>query len=228
MNPNDQVAAKEIKEQRFGCLPVLGLVVLAVLITVTLTFWVVKTNIFPTAFQPVTLNAKEEEVLEQKLERLGSLDTPRRAEQVDPSDPLEPEAYTEAGASRLISFTEKELNALLAKNTDWARKLALDLSNNLVSAKLLMPVDEDFPILGGQTIKVTAGLRLTYENGKPLIAIKGINIMGVPMPNAWIGGVKDIDLVKEFGGEEGFWKSFAGGIDNIRVEEGSLRIQLKE
>lgn len=228
MDPNSKVPAKEIKEHRFGCLPVVGIVVVAVVITFTLTVWVVKTNIFPSAFQPVTLDANEEEVLEHKLEKLGSLDAPRRAEQVDPNGSMEPEAYTEEGTDRQISFTEKELNALLAKNTDLARKLAVDLSDSLVSAKLLVPVDEDFPILGGQVIKVKAGLALTYENGKPVVAIRGISIMGIPMPNAWLGGVKNIDLVKEFSGEEGFWKSFAAGIDNIRVEEGSLRIQLKE
>jgi hypothetical protein len=102
------------------------------------------------------------------------------------------------------------------------------LSESLVSAKLLVPMDEDFPILGGQVLRVNAGLGLTYENGKPVVTMRGISIMGIPMPNAWLGGIKNIDLVKEFGGGEGFWKSFAAGIDNIRVENGSLLIELKE
>jgi hypothetical protein len=34
--------------------------------------------------------------------------------------------------------------------------------------------------------------------------------------------------VREFGGEAGFWKSFADGVDHIRVSEGRLEIELKE
>ncbi len=228
MDPNDQVPAKPLRGRRFGCLPVLGLLLGAVVVTVILTVWAIKANIFPSEFRPVTLDAAEEQVLEGKLEKLESLEAYRGAEHYGPNGALEPEAYGEEGASRRIAFTQKELNALLAKNTDLARKLAIDLSDSLVSAKLLMPVDQDFPVLGGQLLRVKAGLGLAYENGKPVIMIRGISIMGVPMPNAWLGGVKNIDLVKEFGGEQGFWKSFAAGINNIRVEEGNLVIDLKE
>jgi hypothetical protein len=52
--------------------------------------------------------------------------------------------------------------------------------------------------------------------------------MGVPVPNAWIGGIKNIDLVREFGDQQGFWKSFSEGVDNIAVKDGHLNIKLKE
>jgi len=35
----------------------------------------------------------------------------------------------------------------LATNTDLAHKLAIDLSKNLASAKLLVPLDPDMPVL---------------------------------------------------------------------------------
>ena len=66
-----------------------------------------------------------------------------------------PEPYSEKGIKREIRFTERELNGLLAKNTDLAKKLAIDLSDDLISAKLLLPVDEDFPILGGKIFSVS-------------------------------------------------------------------------
>lgn len=228
MDPNEQIAAKPIRERRFGCLPVLALVLGAVVVTAILTVWAVKANIFAREFQPITLNAKEGADLDGKIEKLESLEASRGSGHVGPNGTLEPEAYSEEGASRRIAFTEKELNALLAKNTDLARKLAIDLSDDLVSAKVLMPVDEDFPVLGGQLIRVKAGLGLIYEHGNPEVLIRGISIMGVPLPNAWLGGIKNIDLVKEYGGEQGFWKDFAAGIDNIRVEDGSLVMDLKE
>lgn len=52
--------------------------------------------------------------------------------------------------------------------------------------------------------------------------------MGVPVPNAWLGGIKNIDLVEKFGTEKGFWKTFADGVEDIKVEEGLLKIKLKE
>jgi hypothetical protein len=52
--------------------------------------------------------------------------------------------------------------------------------------------------------------------------------MGVPVPAAWLGGLKNVDLVSEFGAGPGFWKSFSEGVDDIRVEAGRVRIKLKE
>jgi hypothetical protein len=202
------------------------IVLVTVLVTVAATLLVVKIYLFPSEFRPVHLNAREERVLDDKLERLDALgaDPGRR----DDTGALVPERYSEAGADRTITLSERELNALLARNTDLARKLAIDLSDNLVSAKLLVPVDEDFPIMGGKILKVRAGLELAYRNNKPIVILKGISLMGVPIPNSWLGGLKNIDLVAEYGTDAGFWKSFADGVSNISVSEGKLQIELKE
>ena len=141
---------------------------------------------------------------------------------------LVPERYSEEGASREIVLTERELNALLAKNTDLATRLAIDLSEDLASAKLLIPLDEDFPIFGGKTLKVTAGLELAYADSRPIVALRGISVWGVPLPNAWLGNIKNVDLVREFGGEKGFWKAFSDGVEEIKVSEERLKIRLKE
>ncbi len=208
--------------RRFGCLQVAGIVVVAVIATVLVTIWAVKSYLFVSEFKPVTLDAKEEQALETKLKRLDVLETGTG----DMS--LEPEEYSEEGAKREINFTERELNALLAKNTDLARKLAIDLADDLVSIKLLVPMDEDFPMLGGKILRLKAGAEFAYRDERPVVVLKGVTIMGVPVPNAWLGGIKNIDLVKEFGADEGFWKSFSEGVADIRIEEGRLRIKLKE
>jgi hypothetical protein len=215
------------------------LIVLAtIVVTVGVTWWVLRTYIFPAEFRPVELSAKEEQVLNAKLERLDTLQTRRtrgtakiaRQQAADTASPafLEPEAYSEAGADRTITLSERELNGLLAKNTDLARKLAIDLSENLLSARLLLPVDPDFPVLGGHILKVRAGLELAYRNSRPVVVLKGISIMGVPVPNAWLGGMKNIDLVEYYGHETGFWKAFADGVDNVHVKDGNITMVLKE
>ncbi len=89
-------------------------------------------------------------------------------------------------------------------------------------------MDPDFPMLGGKTLKVKAGAELAYRDGRPVVKLQGVSLMGVPMPNAWLGGIKNIDLIDEFGQDEGFWKSFADGVKSIDVVEGFLKIELKE
>ena len=205
------------------------IVLVTMLLTVGMTLMVLKYYFFTSEFKPVQLSVKEEQVLDAKLDRLESIDSayqPRRGS--IESGALEPEAYSEAGADRSIRLSERELNALLAKNTDLARKLAIDLSDNLMSAKLLVPVDEDFPFMGGMILKVRAGVELAYRDGKPIVVLKGVSIMGVPIPNAWLGGLKNIDLVEEFGSGDGFWKAFSDGVQDIRIVEGDLQIELKE
>ena len=233
------VEAQPLKEktQKSGCLKIALIVVGAALLTSVLTVLLAKLYLFPKEFKPVTLSKSEERVLSNKIDALTS-NTPaaaRRSRSINTSskhrndarETLKPERYSEAGATREIHLTERELNGLLAHNTDMARKLAIDLSEDLASAKLLVPLDPEFPFLGGKTLKVTAGLELRYANERPVVILRGVSIWGVPIPNAWLGGIKNIDLVREFGMNQGFWSAFSAGVENIRVEEGKLTIKLK-
>jgi hypothetical protein len=211
------------------------LVVVVAILASAATVWVITRYVFPREFSPVQLSEREQRVLDEKIERVEAttLGRPRHGGAPSPAPPdagrpLEPERYTEAGATREIAFTERELNALLARNTDLARKLAIDLSQDMASAKLLVPLDPEFPILGGKTLKVTAGLELRYSDHRPVVALTGVSVWGVPIPNAWLGGLKHVDLVGEFGGQEGFWKSFADGIDFVQVTDGQVIVKLRE
>ncbi|MCI5139928.1 MAG: arginine N-succinyltransferase, partial [Candidatus Electrothrix sp. AR1] len=61
-----------------------------------------------------------------------------------------------------------------------------------------------------------------------VVVLKGVSVMGVPIPNAWLGGLKNIDLMQEFGGEPGFWQSLGEGVESIQVRDGELYVKLKE
>ena len=213
-------------------LKILGIVVVASVISTLVAIGVVYLYLFPGAFKPVTLSASEEQVLESKLEQLGSVQRSRvlhqDREQMEGKEDLQPERYNETDANREIILTERELNSLLAKNTDLASKLSIDLSQDLASAKLLIPLDEEFPLLGGKTLKVTAGLELAYKNEKPIVALRGISLWGVPIPNAWLGNIKHVDLVQEFRDQKGFWAAFSDGVAEMEISDGQLRVKLKE
>jgi hypothetical protein len=223
----------------FSGLQVFGIVVLVMIVAVAGTIFAARAWFFPRPFKPVVLSQQEEKRLERKLEQFERPGyKPLPAAKASKSKPqkndwlsdgrLKPEAYSEKGASREINLSERELNGLLAKNTDLARKVAIDLSADLVSARLLLPVDPDFPLFGGKTLRVRAGLELAYRDQRPIVKIRGVSIMGVPVPAAWLGGLKNIDLVKEFGSDQGFWKSFSDGVESITIREGQLHIELKE
>ena len=231
----EQINNQREARKGFGCLQVSLILLLGMIFAVAVTIFVLKRFMSPDEFAPVVLSQKEEQVLEAKLARLESMEiSDKNIDNIDleimdaDSEYVEPEAYSEEGASREVFFTEKELNSMLSSDPEMARTFALDLSDDLVSAKALIQVPEDFPMFSGKTIRGRAGLKVAFENGRPIVILKGVSIMGVPVPNAWLGGFKNVDLIQEFGEQEGFWKSFAAGVEFIQVKEGRLNLKLKE
>ncbi len=230
-------------KQGFSGKQVMLFVLLAILVTAGITYWLIRTYFFASDFDPVELSQEEQVELDTKLRNLGvdpeallpganrGPDAGGRIEdqiQRDRDGNVIPEAYSEVGASRVIDLSERELNAMLANNSDLSRRFAVDLSDNLASAKVLMPFDPDFPVLGGKTLRLNAGLEIDYRNEQPVVILRGVSVMGVPIPNAWLGGLKNVDLVNEFGGSEGFWQNFAEGVEVIEIADGKLHIELKE
>ncbi|WP_310599530.1 arginine N-succinyltransferase [Desulfobulbus sp.] len=214
---------------------VAGIVILAMLVTMVGTVFIVKSWLFPSPFEPVVLSKAEEQQLERKLERFERLGDrqvrhggEQRPREMPTAEDLTPEPYSEKGASREIRLSEREINGMIAQNTDLATRLVVDFANDLVSAKLLIPLDPDFPVMGGRILKVRAGAELAFRNSRPVVILRGLSVMGVPLPNAWLGGLKNIDLIQEFGTDPGFWKSFADGVETIEIRDGSLRVVLKE
>ncbi len=229
-------ASSGVRRRGFSGKQVLLFVLLAILLTAAVTFWFIRSYVYARDFEPVQLDVAEQTLLDTKLAGLGlnPVDVMPHGQRAQSEDKLDadgrliPEQYSEVGASRDIRLSEKELNAMLASNPDLARRFAVDLSSNLASGKLLIPVDPDFPIMGGKTLRVSAGLELDYQAERPVVILRGVSVMGVPIPNAWLGNLKNVDLVRQFGGESGFWRSFADGVESITIEDGSLHIQLKE
>ncbi len=221
------------KKTRFGWFHVLGIAFIGMIVTAMLTAWWIKQNIYASQFEPTRLSAKEQQVLDSKLAKLEhsavkKKASVKKAKPYHPSMPLKPEPYSEDNAKREISLSEKELNALIAKDPETAKRVAIDLADDLVSVKLLVPVDEDFPILGGKTLRLNFGITLSYKASRPMVAIRGVSLGGVPLPSAWWGDIKNKNLVEEFGSEGGFWDQFSKGVEDIKIRQEHLWIKLKE
>ncbi len=232
MNETSRHSPAGTRKSRFGWIHILGIATAVIFVSALITAWWVKHNIYASQFKPTRLNVKEQKVLESKLARLeasaqksGGQALPKYAE---PQAALEPERYTEEGAKREINLTEKELNALIANQPEIAQRVAIDLSDNLVSVKLVVPVDDEVLFLGGKTLRLSLGVALSYQAGQPVVALQGVTLGGIPLPNAWLGGVKYKNLVNEFGTEGGFWKLFSDGVEDPQVRDGRIHIRLKE
>jgi hypothetical protein len=220
------MAEAVVEKRGFSGKQVLLFLLLAILVTVGLTYWVIRSYVYASDFRPVELSAKEQLKLDDKLRAVGV--DPEALLPAAARGNLVPEKYSEAGASRTIELSERELNSMLAHNSDLAKRVAIDLSDDLASAKILVPFDPDFPVLGGKTLRLNAGVEIAYRDGQPVVIFRGASVMGVPIPNAWMNQFKNVDLVEQFGGGAGFWKSFADGVELIEIANGKLVIELKE
>ena len=231
----NQATAKEDEKKGIRAGTLVWILLATVLVTGAATWWVLRTYIYAKDFEPVTLSQAEQQRLEAKLRAIGYEPAPpgaraadRRGEPQSDQAWLRSEVYREDDGKRTLYFTERELNALLANNEEIARRVAVDLSDDLLSVRALVHIDPDFPIMGGKTLRVAGGVELAFRNGRPVVKIRGLSIMGVPIPNAWLGGLKNVDLIDEFGDAGGFWQAFAEGVEDIQVEEGHLKVRLRE
>ena len=213
---------------------ILGIIALFFIVVITVSVWWIKHNLYANPFNPTKLNEREQQVLNTKLERLeqsfqkqGKFSGTRTDEEMTKGR-LEPEGYIEDPARREIRISQKELNALIAKDEKAARQIAINLSDDMISLKLIIPVDKDIPFLGGKTLRLSCGVTLRHEAGKPVVALRGVSIGGIPIPNAWLGNLKNVDLVHEFNGQHGFWGTLSKGVEDIKVSNGSLSIKLRE
>lgn len=118
-------------------------------------FWWAQRYLHAEAHQPVALSQKEEAELAAKLEVLEEFagkgeslpDAPREGNW-DQEDRQDSDAYVELSESREIELTERELNALVAKNDpEMAKMVSFDLSHDLVSVRVRVPMDADVPII---------------------------------------------------------------------------------
>jgi len=214
---------EQTTKKRSG-LGTLGIVLITIVVTIVGTVLLLNSSLFAKNFKPTELKAREKVELKSKLAAVGLQDL--NVGLTNEAN-MDPEPYTETAENREISLNEREVNALLAQNSDMGEKLVLDFSDDLMSAKLLMPMDPDFPFIGGKTLRASTGVALSIKDGQPSVILRGVSVWGVPVPNAWLGGLKNVDLVNQFG-DDSFWKSFSEGIENVEIREGALKLKLRE
>jgi uncharacterized protein YpmS len=204
---------------------ILSAILTCCLLTAAGTAWWVKRNVYASPLSPVTLSAAEQESLNQKvaqLELAGELH-PNLSPGETPATPIDPSI-----ASRTLTLTAKEINAFLA-NQGVGEQIKVDLSRHRLTAHFLLPIDENAPLLGGLTLRFRLALdALLNPQGKLELKVADIRVGGVPIPNAWLGEIKGLDLITSDIGHDPTVQRFVAGIKEFEIQDGSLHILLNE
>lgn len=199
-----------------------GAVIACCALTAVGTAWWVKRNLYASALKPVSLSASEQAVFEQKVAELEF------ASEIASGTPNAEAPIDQEVANRTLTVTAKEMNAFLAKQ-GLGEQVKIDLSRHRLTAHFLLPIDESAPLLGGVTLRLRLALSaLLNKAGKLELKIADVSVGGVPIPNAWLGDIKGLDLITSELGHDPALQRLVAGIKEFEIQEGSLRVLLNE
>ena len=214
----------------YGCL-VAGVLAFVVVLTSFLTVLWVRHNTRADAFEPVVLTQQEQQAFDQKIRilRLRDGDDEREAQPSLPDSPdveiaVAPEAepLDEDFIRKPVVITERELNSIFGTDPDFAGTVRFTLKKDTIQFKVNYPVEDDVPVLGGKTIRLNVRAGLQYDNGTLDVRIRNVAVGGMPIPNAWLGDVKNVNLVEEFAADDEVVQALAAGIETLEVQDGQI------
>jgi flagellar basal body-associated protein FliL len=156
---------------------------------------------------PVILNADEQRSLDKKVESV--------------------QERTYEPGTKVITLTEREVNALFHHNTGLGDKVQFELASNAVHARIRTELDKDLPIVGGRTLKAKARFLLTDTKNTPALILDDLTVWGISLPNAWLAEIKGQNMLANIGLDMSN-SQIAAGIKNISVDHGKITIQLAE
>ncbi len=197
----------------------LGVFVLGIGIATATTAWWVKKNIYASPIQPVSLTASEQQALEAKLQVLETSAAPQAQPAVSPGE-----------QERTLVITAKEINAYLAQQ-NLGDTVTVDLGNGSLAATMIVPIpaDSGLPLLSGTTLRLRLALAAAMDENKKLaVKVTDVRLGGVPMPNAWLGDVKGVNLVGENLEKDPALQRFFAGIQEMEIRPDGLRVVLNE
>ncbi len=197
-----------------------------VFVTATLTIagtaiagsaWWVKRNIYASPFAPVALSATEQSALDQKLEVLKQSGAAEAA-------PVDPEI-----AKRTLTITDREINAFLEQQ-GLGEQVKVGLHNGGGTATFLLPMSSDGVPGSGPTLRISVSLGAKMDQNKKFaLSISDVSVGGVPLPNAWLGNMKGLNMLADAPiSDDPALKAFAAGIRDFSIRAGQLSVVLNE
>ncbi len=198
--------------------------------------WWYHHNFHASPFQPVVLSQEEQKTVDLKIEALNAPDSRLPPEMLDSAGeeriqqpaPGSLPAEADDRARRTLVFTETEINGALHHNSNLGEYLEIGLERNQISARAIVPIPADAPFIGGKTLRLRLSLRTFLDEANRLaIIVQDVSVGGVPLPSAWLGGLKGSNIVDEYSSEHGLLKALADGIEEFEVKDGAMTVILK-
>lgn len=186
-------------------------------------------NFHASPFKPVALSAPEQQTLEAKMAVLGGKVQDVKTQTVSTQELPVPSPPDPA---KTIVLNEREINAWL-KEQGLGETVKFSIRNGGVAATILAPVEQDVPVLGGHTVRLQVAFNTKLdEHRRFALSLADVSVGGISLPNAWLGGVKGLNLLaqdEDPGAEPSpFAKGFAAGIKDFQVRDGELRMVLND
>lgn len=181
------------------------------------SLWWVRHNFYASAMRPVSLSAGEQNALDAKLETLGGT-APAVVEAVAGSD------------ERTLWISAKEINAFLAKQ-GLGESFRVSLAKDSLDVTMIAPIpaDSGVPLLAGTTLRVKMSMILALDDaGEGRCVIQDVRVGGVPLPNAWLGDLKGINLVEKTVDQDPVMRRFWEGVREAQILPEGVRIVLNE
>ncbi|TDU81320.1 arginine N-succinyltransferase [Prosthecobacter fusiformis] len=200
-------------------LTILGVFVLGCGIAAATTAWWVKRNIYASPIQPVSLSQSEHQALEAKIHVLETSAAPSGLPDVSPGE-----------QERTLVITAKEINAYLASQ-ELGETIQVDLGHDSISATVLAPVPADagLPLISGTTLRLSLSLTARMDEAKKVaLIVRDVRMGGLPMPNAWLGDIKGVNLADENLSNDPALQRFFAGIESLQITPDGLRVVLAE
>ena len=201
------------KSRNGSCL-IRGLVIAGILLAAIglLVLW------YNRPIHPVVLTEPEKTAIETKIAAMQAA-TDEAADA-----PTAPPEYVPG--EREIAFTDRELNGLLNEHTALGDQVAFEFVPGAVLARVTTTLADDVPILGGRKLRARAKFIIDASTPAPVLALEDLTVWGISIPNDWLGGIKNTNVLGEaFGAPDG---QGIPGVESLVIERGRLVIRLKE
>lgn len=174
--------------------------------------WWYQYNLNASPFKPVQLSAAEQQAVQAKLATLEN--------QVAPSDP-----------AKTLVLNEREINGYLQQQ-GLGDQIKVNINSGSIGAQFLIPVDKDFPVMGGSTVRVKVAFNTHLDANRQLaLSLADVSVGGISLPNDWLGNLKGLNMLDSSRMGEGdaqFFKSFAAGIKDFQLKNGEMRVVLND
>ncbi|MFU8893445.1 MAG: hypothetical protein ACNA8L_07440 [Luteolibacter sp.] len=216
--PEAPIPAAEEKPRSGSCL-IRGLIITGIVVAciVLLVFW------YNRPIRPVVLTEPEMAIVEEKIAAMqpvaGDEPASNFTGETSVIDPYLP-------GKREISFTDRELNGMLNEHTALGDQIAFQFTPGKILARIETPLPEDLPIVGGTKLRARAKFAVDASGPSPVLALEDFTVWGVSIPNDWLHGIKNVNLLEQaFGAED---NKGIPGVESLSIEDGRLLILLKE